>query len=773
MPPPAFAVTPARPSVRRRHTRRLPTITGLVIAIGTAVASIAADDESSAVATTFIEEMTIVGTRDEATRTPGAAHYIGPDDLAQFSYADVQRIARQIPGVSIQIEDGYGLRPNISIRGVATERSGRITLLEDGVMIAPAPYSAPSAYYFPTAGRMHAFEVLKGPAAITEGPYTIGGALNMISTPIPATPRGLLALEAGEDSTYRAHASFGSSNETGGFLVETHQWRSDGFQAVDRGGDSGLDVRDYTVKLAWRPNGGPHALELKLQKADQSSDQSYLGLTDHDFDAAPARRYGLSALDEIETDHDQVILRYQYDIDSTSQLSITAYDNRHVRDWFKTEGIDFDGSDSAQAFSRTSWFNVIQAINTGAVLADVQPDALQGILDGTVDTAPGSIQLRSNSREYFSRGIQLAWSKRFTTGRAEHDLEVGIRLHEDEEDRLQRNSTYHQSGGRLVLGDIGLLGNAGNRIQRAEALAIHVYDHIRLGRWTVTPGVRFEDIDQSRVRYEIRSGRTPDPSSRTASNLRSTRSNSTDVILPGLGVHYAVSEKLSIIGGVHEGFTAPSNAPGVEEERALNYEFGFRYRHGEQALEAVGFVSDYDNLLGECTASSGADCEIGDAFNGDAVTVKGVELLGSTNLAPMDAPFSVPVTFTYSYIDGSFDTDIADTGYFGNVTAGDPIPYIPEHQAVVSLGVLHAPWSIHLSANYVDAVCVRASCGTFEQTDTSTTIDFNARWDMTAQLSGFLRVENLTDTTDIMGRHPYGARPNRSRTSTLGLRYAF
>ena len=128
----------------------------------------------------FIEEMTIIGSRADAHQVTGAANYIGPEQLEAFAYADVQRVMRSVPGVSIQVEDGYGLRPNISIRGVATERSGRITLLEDNVLIAPAPYSAPSAYYFPTPGRMHAYEVVKGPAAVTQGPYTIGGAFNMV-----------------------------------------------------------------------------------------------------------------------------------------------------------------------------------------------------------------------------------------------------------------------------------------------------------------------------------------------------------------------------------------------------------------------------------------------------------------------------------------------------------------------------------------------------------------------------------------------------------------
>ena len=756
------------------NTRNMARATAPVLAVASATtlaSGMVLAQESEE--TQSIDEIFIIGERLDGEQVTGSAQYVGLEQIEQLAHTDIQRMIRQVPGVSVQVEDGYGLRPNIAIRGVATERSGRITLLEDNVLIAPAPYSAPSAYYFPTMSRMSGFEVLKGPSAITQGPYTIGGALNMISTPIPDSAAGRVVAEVGQDSTYRAHVHYGDQLDSGfGYLVEAHQWQSDGFQSIDRGGDTGLDVTDFTVKLAYAPIGSAHRVDLKLQYADQTSEQTYLGLTDADFGDDAFRRYGLSALDNIETEHTQVILNYQWEISDAVQLTVTGYNNEHERDWFKTEGIDFDGSTSAADFSRTSWFNVIQAVNRGEDLGGLTAAEMQGILDGAADTLPGSIQLRSNNREYFSRGVQtkLAWA--FSGGAADHDVSIGLRYHEDEEDRLQRNSTYSQVGGELILDDLGELGNAGNRIQEAEAIAFYIHDRIEAGNWTFTPGIRYEDISQNRTRYETRAGQTTDPSSRDASNLRDTRENDTDVWLPGLGVLYSIDDTRSIFGGAHKGFTAPSNSPGVREEEAWNYELGFRYQSTAVAAEVAYFHSDYDNILGECTSSSGTDCTIGDAFNGDAATVQGVELLLNTDLNASGS-INVPVQIGYSFIDSEFDTDIADTDFFGDVSAGDPIPYIPEHQANLSIGLQTEGWDVYLGANYVDDVCVRASCEDFERTESSVTVDLAGSYRLNDIVNLFGSIENLTGSEDIMGRQPYGARPNKDTTASVGVRMDF
>ena len=720
----------------------------------------------------YLEEVTIVGTRDNVQRVAGSAHFIGAEEIERFSHTDLQRIVRQVPGVSIQVEDGYGLRPNISIRGVATERSGRITLLEDGVLIAPAPYSAPSAYYFPTAGRMAAFEVLKGPAAIIQGPYTIGGAFNMISTPIPTSRRGRVFAETGEHATHRVHATYGATTDNGfGFLAESHQWRSDGFQRVDRSdAPTGLDVRDAMLKLSYAPS-RVHALELKLQTATQQSNQSYLGLTDDDFRRDASRRYGLSRLDRIETDHEQAIARYEYAPTASVKVTLAGYYNGHARNWFKTEGLDPDGSPHAGAFSRSSWASVVQAVNRGTGSSAMSARQLQDVLHGTLDTPPGSIQIRANDREYYSRGVQVAMSWDVSGGLIGHSVKVGARYHEDEEDRLQRNSTYSQRDGRLYLDDPGLHGNAGNRIQSARAVALYVQDRLEIGPLALTPGIRYEDIQQSRRRFETRLGRTADPSSRAPDNLRSTRANDTRVLLPGLGAVYRINDVVALVAGAHKGFTAPSNAPDVAAEEAINYELGARTNTAHLRLEAMAFLSDYDNLLGECTSSSGVDCEVGDAFNGDAATVRGLEFSLGGELAV--AGFVLPLELAYTWMDARFDTDIADTDFFGDVEAGDPLPYIPSHQVHALLGVTKGRWSGHVSANYVDGVCARASCSAYETTDDSLTMDLAGRLALSDAASLFARVENVADAYDIVGRHPYGARPNKGRSAAVGFDVAW
>ena len=72
-----------------------------------------------------LDRFRVVG--DEIARLPGSAHVIGPVELeAQPTlFDDAHRILRTVPGVYVQEEEGFGLRPNIGIRGAAADLGDR------------------------------------------------------------------------------------------------------------------------------------------------------------------------------------------------------------------------------------------------------------------------------------------------------------------------------------------------------------------------------------------------------------------------------------------------------------------------------------------------------------------------------------------------------------------------------------------------------------------------------------------------------------------------
>jgi Fe(3+) dicitrate transport protein len=95
---------------------------------------------------TYTEEVTIIA---EVADLAGAGAVIANEDLQKAMDTDIQKILTAVPGLYMRTEEGYGLRPNISIRGTAIERSAKVTIMEDGVLVAPSPYTS-SALIFTT-----------------------------------------------------------------------------------------------------------------------------------------------------------------------------------------------------------------------------------------------------------------------------------------------------------------------------------------------------------------------------------------------------------------------------------------------------------------------------------------------------------------------------------------------------------------------------------------------------------------------------------------------
>ena len=273
---------------------------------------------------------------------PGSVHYISPREIEKFSYTDINRTLRAVPGLNIQEEDGFGLRPNIGLRGTGVERSSKITVMEDGVLMAPAPYAAPAAYYFPTIGRMQAVEVLKGSSQIKHGPYTTGGAINLLSTQIPREFSGRLHLFTGSFGSKNMHAYVGNSHEHFGYMVESFQYNSQGFKVLDNGGDTGFDKKDYLAKFRINTSADAkiyQSLTFKIGQAKEVSNETYLGLTERDYQATPYRRYAASQVDNMQTEQTQLSLTHVLRFSDNFSVTTTAYRSEFARNWYKLDKV--------------------------------------------------------------------------------------------------------------------------------------------------------------------------------------------------------------------------------------------------------------------------------------------------------------------------------------------------------------------------------------------------------------------------------------------------
>jgi Fe(3+) dicitrate transport protein len=280
--------------------------------------------------------------------------------------------------------------------------------------------------------------------------------------------------------------------------------------------------------------------------------------------------------------------------------------------------------------------------------------------------------------------------------------------------------------------------------------------------------VRYESIDLARVRYFEDS---EDPSSRAPDNFRDTQSNEVDIWLPGIGAIYRMKGDWQVVAGVHKGFAVPGNQPGVKPEESINYEYGVRYEGDLSSFEAMGFYNDYSNLVGVCTNSSGTNCEPGDAFNGDAVHIPGLEVSWNASL-PLDNGWTVPLQASYTWMEAEFETAF-DSEFFGHVEPGDPVPYIPRSQLWFAVGLENQDWSFDMSVNFVDGVCTTPQCGSFEHTESATLVDLATHYRLNESLEFYGVIENAGDDLYIAGRQPYGARTNKPRTFILGARYSF
>jgi len=694
-------------------------------------------------------------------RPPGSIDLVSFSDLKRYNDTDVNRILARIPGVYVQEEDGFGLRPNIGMRGTGVERSSKINIMEDGIPISPAPYASPAAYYSPTAGRMHSLEARKGSSQIKYGPHSTGGAINYVSTPIPSNYKSNLNLLGGTNNAYTIKANIGKSIGSFGYLFEILHDENDGFKQLDFSNNkTGYTKTDFMGKLRYKSNLlnlFPNAIELKFSSTNELSDETYLGLTEQDYSINPYRRYSSSQSDQMKADHTQFSLTNSIQFNKNSNVALVIYRNDFKRNWYK--------------------LSKVNGTSIGSLLSVGNLHKNYSYLSSK-ETENDAYQIKANNRKYYSQGIQIV--SNLKPNISSHNLMIGLRIHEDQMDRFQKVDKYGMQNSILKLTTNGIwgVGSKNNRLDKATSSAFFIEDQFSFNKFIITAGIRYESIELTRNDWKgdisLQNLSWNDPE-RTLDPTQKTKN--INILVPGAGFIYQLNSNVEILAGIHKGYSPPGpgkdDSQDIKPEESINVETGFVIKDGLNKVKTVLFNNSYSNLLGDDTQFAGEGSY--DQFNAGKVNINGLEF--AINRIFKRGNLLVPIEFNYTYTSTEFlSTFESSFEAWGSVNKGDELPYLPKYQMFAEIGIIARDTRFYMKLNNVSQMRTKAGSGAIDDksaTQKLTQIDISGEYNLTSQSNLFFSIKNLTNSKAIVSRRPAGLRPTMPKTFSAGIRLNF
>jgi len=710
-----FAVAVQRVSLRPGEVRRIP----LQLRVGGLTEDV------------VVVAAEIAGSHERLRRLPGSVDIVDRETLEKSRVMTTNDALRKVAGVHVRDEEGFGLRPNIGIRGLNPTRANKVLLLEDGILLTYAPYGDNATYYHPPIDRFERIEVLKGGAQIAYGPQTIAGAVNYVTPKPPVQRAGSVILTGGNRDYFNGHGSYGATVGRTGFLIDYMRKQGDGSRE-----NLDFKLNDVNGKVVQTVGAG-QTLTLRANYYGEDSNVTYSGLRQDEYLANPranpfgndffyADRYGASATHAFAVSGDLAI---------TTHL----YWNSFRRHWWR------QSSNSAQRPNDSA-------------------DPLCGSM-ANLNTTCGN---EGRLREYSVWGIEPRISVHHRIFGISSETDFGVRAHFEHQDRLQKNGTTPTArSGELVE----------SNVRTNDAYASFVQNSFLFGGWTVTPGIRLEH-----VRFE-RTNRLANAGAGVTGETDMTR------IIPGIGVSHTTGERITVFGGVHRGFAPPrtediiSNTGGVidlDPELSWNYEAGVRstMRPGV-SVDATFFRMDYENQVIPASLAGGVGATL---TNGGATLHQGIELRAQIDTAPIIGSSHdayLRLAYTYLPVAEFSGTRFSNIPGFGTVSvSGNRLPYAPEQ--VVSVGVGYARGPIDL---LLEAVQTSDQFGDDLNTVAPTpdgqrgllpghTVWNTAMNYMVARATLFLTVKNLRDELFIVDR-TRGILPGSPRLVQMGVKFAF
>ncbi|MDQ3224971.1 MAG: TonB-dependent receptor [Gemmatimonadota bacterium] len=626
----------------------------------------------------------VIGRPEALAGIPGSGSVLDSETLTQSRVFTTNEALRKVPGTFVRDEEGFGLRPNIGIRGLNPTRSNKVLLLEDGIPFTLAPYGDNGAYYHPPVDRFDHIEVLKGSGQILFGPQTIGGVINYVTPSTPRRASGFLTLAPGNRDYFNGHLRLGAPLGRSGLLFDYVRKQGDGARE-----NLGSRLNDVNVKTSISL-GERHSLSLRGNYYSEDSRVTYSGLTEAEFLDDP--RQNPFKNDSMLLDRWGASASHKLALGESGALTTTAYGYIVSRNWWRQSSFSNQRPNDAS-----------------------DPDCA-GIAN--LDTTCGN---EGRLRDYTVWGVEPRL-------RVSHGLlgllsqaDIGVRAHFEHQERRQINGDGPTSRSPGAADDVNS-GLREDNDRENQAYSAFLQNRLFAGNWSFTPGVRVEHVRYERInRLPVAGG----------PNGVSGQTTLTEVI-PGFGVTYAPAAAATLFAGVHRGFAPPrtediiSNTTGgvveLDAELSWNYEVGVRSRMSSGAqVEATVFRMDFANQIIPASLAGGIGATLTSAGRTLhqglelAARLDGAGLFGSSHNVYLRGAYTYLPTarfegsrFVYVGTGGSDapgkvynEQDASGTRTQVSVT-GSRLPYAPKHLLTATLG-LAVPFGLdtRLEAVYV------------------------------------------------------------------------
>ncbi|HWP85733.1 MAG TPA: TonB-dependent receptor, partial [Terriglobia bacterium] len=672
---------------------------------------------------------------EDLSQFPGSAAVLSAATLAQSRVFTTEEALRKVSGVHARSEDGFGLRPNVGIRGLNPTRSTRVLLLEDGIPLSYAPYGDNASYYHPPVDRFEGVEVVKGASQILYGPMTVGGVINYLTPPPPEQTLGSLTLLGGNRNYGNASASLGTRWGTTSALVSIMRKQGEGSRENTRHG-----LVDFNSKVATAVS-SRQSLTFRFNYYREDSNITYSGLRQSEWDANPRAN------------------PFRNDF-----FYIHRYGGSVTHSWAVQENLVLTTNAYATSFSRDWWR---QSSNSGQRPNDSADPACGGMAN--LNTTCGN---EGRLRLYHTWGLDPKFKWNYPLAGARSETAFGFRYHGEIQNRRQKNGPLPHSRDGVIVEDNDRL---------ATAFSGFLQNQFLVGRWSLTPGLRLEGVRYERTNFLANAGQGV------------TGETSFTTWIPGLGAAYRVAGDVTLFAGIHRGFAPPrvedaiDNNTGasvdLDAELSWNTEAGIRASlHENFRIEATFFRMDFENQIVPSSIAGGAGATL---TNAGETLHQGVELAGKVRI-PRILPPGHSLTLRSSYtalpVAKYVGTRFSSISGFTNVSVtGNRLPYAPRHLLTADATYIHSTGlqvfleAVYTGSQFADDLNTIAGTPDGQRG----LIPGNALWNVALNypLSAwnatlFLTVKNLGDRLVIADR-TRGLLPGIPRLVQAGMHIAF